>query len=132
MKLLRRLPALASLLCLFLGMTADDSPATVVESFYRAANQGHCSEARQLFTDDALAVIDATLGDAGGFDHFCAEKGGRAPLERTLVKRQRAAVLEAEVVLERHYKNGDLSIETDGLVKQGGVWKITFPAPTSK
>ena len=109
------------------------SPADVAQAFYRLANQGKCREAEKLFTAESVAVIRRTLKPEDGFASFCASKGGKSPLTALAVAREEMDGDRAIVAIIRTH-GSDMAMETDELVRQGGIWRIVVgesqnPAP---
>jgi hypothetical protein len=100
------------------------SPAEVVRAFYRLASQSKCKDAERLFTAESVAVIRRALKPEDGFAIFCAGKRGRSSLSTLVVTKEASDGDRATVETMRTYEQGDVAIESDELVRQGGTWRI--------
>ncbi|HWX24875.1 MAG TPA: hypothetical protein VN083_07525 [Vicinamibacteria bacterium] len=105
---------------------AEQSAFGVVKAFYEAANRRECAQAEDGFTAESLKTLKETLASAGGFQAFCQDRGGKAPLADVRLVKAEIKKGVAEVMTERTYSDGSSARAVDHLVKQGGAWKIEF------
>jgi hypothetical protein len=125
---MRALSAVAGLLGLLSGAEGAAPAATppdVAKQFYQMANEGKCADAARLFTAESVEVINRALESPDGFLQFCAGRGGRAPIATLTIKKETQRGDRAQVTIERSYKDGSLALQTDDLVRAGGVWQLS-------
>ena len=124
MKKIRRALLTIFVLTILSACSGSNTPAEVVEQFYRHMSAGEVSQAYQLFTTDTRKMAEefGGLSVLAGKSEKIQKKGGITEIK--VVKEETTGEL-AVVEMEVTYGNGEKSVHEDKLVKVDGEWKMT-------
>jgi hypothetical protein len=119
---------------LFAGLIAgcstgveEGSPGNVVQTFYQHLNDGSYGDARMLYNEDALAVVeDPNFGSEDSYREWARVETKQGTVSRvdivdtTLDETGAAATVAYEVV----YNDGSTKSAEISLTQENGVWKV--------
>jgi len=103
------------------------SPSEAVKAFYMAANEGKYSEAEKYLSSEALKAMKnksepPSSGVKGTLDRI-TRNGNIGRIE---ILDEKIRGTEAKVDFIIHFKDGKTKKESEPLIKENGVWKITI------
>jgi len=111
------------------GGSSGKSPSETVRAFYMAGNEGKYSDVEKYFSSDALILMKnewaALTGGIKGSMDAVTRHGN---IETVEITEEEVRGEGAAVFYTIHYRNGDSEKDSEELIKEDGVWKITVPS----
>ncbi len=103
----------------------DGTPGHAVQQFYDHLNAGRYAAAKQLYSAEALAVIDdPALSSEDAFHEFAVTETKQRTVSEVVVISSETGEAEAEVEYEVRYGDGGYKRSTVRLTLEDGVWKL--------
>jgi len=109
------------------GGIGQKSPSEVVRAFYMAANEGKYSESEKYLSSEALNALKSGMGMfVGGMKGLLDKATRNGRIEKVEILKEEIRGEGAEVRFRVFFKDGDSKKDSETLIREDGVWKISI------